>query len=191
MYIVKYLGTFAFIKPWTAVRDEETYSQQFLTQSSIAGIERKLFPELLKNDNGDIKKILRHKIDYDSIDIQQEVTWSKGGFHTTFIKKENRYSSNTSVIKRGVLINPVLYIAFANLEDANIAAKQHLCLGRNEDFMIPNEVFEISEKEFEDINGYELIFTDKENGFKVGHNRFKNGEEMYGNLIVTYNHIEI
>lgn len=30
MYIVTYKGRFAFIKPWTAVRDGETFSQQFL-----------------------------------------------------------------------------------------------------------------------------------------------------------------
>ena len=31
MYIVIYKGPFGFIKPWTAVRDGETFSQQFLT----------------------------------------------------------------------------------------------------------------------------------------------------------------
>lgn len=30
MYIVTYKGPFGFIKPWTAVRDGETFSQQFL-----------------------------------------------------------------------------------------------------------------------------------------------------------------
>jgi hypothetical protein len=55
LYIVKYTGQFGFIKPWTAVRDEETFSQQFLTPSMIAGIERKLFPELLKEDIKDGK----------------------------------------------------------------------------------------------------------------------------------------
>ena len=47
MYVVTYKGQFGFIKPWTAVRDEETFSQQFLTPSIIEGIEKKLFPELL------------------------------------------------------------------------------------------------------------------------------------------------
>ena len=35
MYIVTYKGQFGFIKPWTAVRDGETFSQQFLTPSII------------------------------------------------------------------------------------------------------------------------------------------------------------
>ena len=50
LYVVRYSGPFGFIKPWTAVRDSETYSQQFLTPSILAGIERKLFPELLNSD---------------------------------------------------------------------------------------------------------------------------------------------
>lgn len=59
MYIVIYKGKFGFIKPWTAVRDGETFSQQFLTPSIIEGIEKKLFPELLEC-NGEICKIVRH-----------------------------------------------------------------------------------------------------------------------------------
>ena len=41
MFIIKYTGQFGFIKPWTAVRDDEVYSQQFLTPSIVGGIERK------------------------------------------------------------------------------------------------------------------------------------------------------
>lgn len=48
MYIVEYNGTFGFIKPWSAVRDSETFSQQFLTPSIVEGIEKKLFPEMIK-----------------------------------------------------------------------------------------------------------------------------------------------
>ena len=47
LYVIKYVGPFGFIKPWTAVRDSETFSQQFLTPSILEGIEKKLFPELL------------------------------------------------------------------------------------------------------------------------------------------------
>jgi len=35
MYVVKYDGHFGFIKPWTAVRDGEPFSQQFLTPSIV------------------------------------------------------------------------------------------------------------------------------------------------------------
>lgn len=41
-HVVKYSGPFGFIKPWTAVRDSETFSQQFLTPSIVEGIEKKL-----------------------------------------------------------------------------------------------------------------------------------------------------
>lgn len=43
LYVVRYAGPFGFIKPWTAVRDSETFSQQFLTPSIVEGIEKKLF----------------------------------------------------------------------------------------------------------------------------------------------------
>lgn len=56
MYVVKYTGVFGFIKPWTAVRDSLTYSQQFLTPSIIEGIEKKLFPELLNEVVRGIKR---------------------------------------------------------------------------------------------------------------------------------------
>ncbi len=36
LYVVKYSVPFGFIKPWTAVRDGETFSQQFLTSNLIA-----------------------------------------------------------------------------------------------------------------------------------------------------------
>ena len=47
LFVVHYSGTFGYIKPWTAVRDIETYSQQFLTPSIVEGMEKKLFPETL------------------------------------------------------------------------------------------------------------------------------------------------
>jgi len=77
MYVIKYTGQFGFIKPWTAVRDEETFSQQFLTPSMVAGIERKLFPELLKEEYG-IFKIKRHRLSYSGISSQQEQTQPRG-----------------------------------------------------------------------------------------------------------------
>lgn len=42
-YVVKYTGPFGFIKPWTAVRDGLTYSQQFLSPSTLEGIEKNYF----------------------------------------------------------------------------------------------------------------------------------------------------
>jgi hypothetical protein len=191
IYVVKYSGPFGFIKPWTAVRDEETYSQQFLTQSIIAGIERKLFPELLElnngNDDGTIKKIIGHRLNYCGLTVQQEKTWSKGGIS---IKKEKGvYKTNTGILKRAIMLAPHLYLAFKNRSDAENAFIQNICLCRNEDILLPTEMLEITTGEFEKIEGFELKFTNDQNGFKVGHNRFKEAEEMFGELKVVGNPI--
>jgi len=177
MFIVKYSGPFGYIKPWTAVRDSETFSQQFLTPSIIEGIEKKLFPELLE-DKG-IHKIKRHRLSYRGIDVQQEKTWSKG-----IIDRRNPYRKNISIINRGVMLDPILYLAFDNIDDASIAASQTLCLCRNEDLLYPIYIKEMNESEFNDINGFELMPTDSKSGFIVGYNRFNKAEKMYGKLEV-------
>lgn len=184
-HLVKYSGPFGFIKPWTAVRDSETFSQQFLTPSIVEGIEKKLFPELLKEVG--IKKIVRHRLNYAGIDIQQERTWAKGGFQ--FTKEKGNYKTNLGILKRGVMLNPNLYLAFGSIGDAQSAFKQNICLCRNEDILFPEELLELSKDEFESIEGFELKFTGKDTGFKVGHNRFKDAEEMFGELIVSGNPI--
>jgi len=179
MYVVKYSGPFGFIKPWTAVRDSgggETYSQQFLTPSIIEGIRQKL----------EVKDIVRHKLTYAATNLQQETVkakaWAKKG--KTFIKE-------SSILKRGVLINPSVLLAFSNENDARKACKQHICLCRNEDVLLPDgELKEISEDEFNQIDGYELMFGINEKAFLVGYNRFKNNEEMYGWIEITGNPIQ-
>lgn len=191
-YIVKYTGPFGFIKPWTAVRDIETFSQQFLTPSAISGIEKKLFPQLLNRTEGGTK-IKRHRINYVGIDVQQERTWSKGGFRAE--KKKDSMGrtyyqpENIAIIKRGVMLNPNLYLAFEEEDDANAAATQHVCLCRNEDILLPQEILRMKETEFDKIEGFELLFATESTGFKVGHNRFANGAEMYGELKVFGNPI--
>ena len=122
MYIVIYKGKFGFIKPWTAVRDGETFSQQFLTPSIIEGIEKKLFPELLER-NGEICKIVRHKLSYAAIDAQQEVTQARG-----WKLSKTQMTRERSILKRGVMIDPVLYLAFKKEADAEVASRQHICL---------------------------------------------------------------
>ncbi len=185
-YVVKYTGPFGFIKPWTAVRDSETFSQQFLTPSIIEGIEKKLFPELLKKKS-EIQKILRHRINYCGIDIQQERTWSKGGFVAK--SEKGIYKTNMGVLSRGVMLNPNLYLVFSNEDDAQRAFTQTVCLCRNEDLLHPEELLKMNLEGFEQINGFELLFSADETGFKVGNNRFDNGNEMFGELIVIGNPI--
>ncbi len=184
-YIVKYTGKFGFIKPWTAVRDEETFSQQFLTPSIIEGIEKKLFPELLAN-NGIISKIKRHKLSYASIESQQEVTQTRGVSKLPNSNLGTRGSwkngkINFAPITRGVMINPILYLAFSDKADAETATKQHICLCRNEDVMLPDtEIYEFTDEEFAELDGFELRFGESEQSFLVGYNRFDNGKPMYG-----------
>lgn len=174
-YVVKYTGKFGFIKPWTAVRDGETFSQQFLTPSIIEGMEKKLFPELLESQ-GNVEKIKRHKLSYSSIDSQQEVTQPRG-----WEIKKKAMVRGRSILKRGVMIDPVLFLAFDNKEDALIASKQHLCLCRNEDVVLPDvEIYEMSEDEFAEIKGFELRFGESEYSFLVGYNRFDKAKPMFG-----------
>ena len=90
-YTVKYSGTFGFIKPWTAVRDAgggETYSQQFLTPSIIEGLMQKL----------EVTEIVRHKLTYAGVNLQQEVIQAKG-----WEKKNKMYIKNRSILKRGIM----------------------------------------------------------------------------------------
>jgi hypothetical protein len=91
-----------------------------------------------------------------------------------------------------VLLNPILYLAFENKDDAEKAYTQHICLARNEDILFSeDEIIEVSEQEFDSnedmFRGYELIFDDSENSFMVGYNRMNNNEVMYGSLKVVGN----
>ena len=193
LFIVKYTGSFGFIKPWTAVRDEEVYSQQFLTPSLVGGLERKLFPELLKEPWG-IYKIKGHRLTYSQISQQQEQTqprgWNEKGRGA---KKE--YSRPYAILKRGILVNPILFLAFDNREDAENASKQHICLARNEDILYPKE--EIIETTHTDFNeneelfyGFELVFEKNDNAFLVGYNRLNENQPMYGWLRVVGNPVK-
>ncbi len=193
LYVVKYSGPFGFIKPWTAVRDEEVYSQQFLTPSLVGGIERKLFPELLKEPWG-IYKIKGHRLTYSQISQQQEQTQPRGwNKKDRGAKKE--YSRPYAILKRGILVNPVLFLAFENKADADIASKQHICLARNEDILYPDvDIVETNQQEFE-MNeelfyGFELVFEKNDSSFLVGYNRLNENQPMYGWLRVVGNPVK-
>jgi hypothetical protein len=186
-YVVKYSGQFGFIKPWTAVRDSETFSQQFLTPSIVEGIEKKLFPELL-GENG-IKKIVRYRLSYSQINAQQEVIQTRG-WNSTRQGKQILFDRPKAILLRGVLLEPDLFLAFKTKEDAERAFTQHICLCRNEDLLFPvlKEVEEILINDFDEdterFSGYELIFEKNEKSFMVGYNRLTN-EPMYGWLKIV------
>ncbi len=188
-YLVKYSGAFGFIKPWTAVRDSEIYTQQFLTLSIIAGIERKLFPELLFNDDGEIKKIVAHRLSYKQISQQQEQIQPRG-WNEKGTKNNKSYERPYAILVRGVMLEPVLFLAFQNMKDAEVAVRQHICLARNEDILYPDDqILEVSEKEFNENEelffGFELVFEKNEQSFLVGYNRYKQNEKMFGYIKIV------
>lgn len=175
-HIVTYTGPFGYLKPWTSVRDGETYSQQFLTPSVIEGMRQKL----------GVSQILRHRLSYDTLSQQQEVV------HARAFKEEKRtgriVGRDRGILLRNVLLNPVLHLAFPTLQDAELAATQHLCLCRNEDLVMPVGLVQtLSAEHFENIAGFELRFTEATmaGSFLVGFNRFANNASMYGQLTIT------
>jgi hypothetical protein len=172
LYVVKYSGPFGFIKPWTAVRDGKTFSQQFLTPSIIEGIRQKL----------EVGSIVRHKLTYSSISVQQEQTQTRGWEKKIQQKMMVR---NQSILERGIMINPILYLAFERIEDAQKVRTTH-CLCRNEDVLIPDsEIIQLDEKEFNQLTGFELRFGESEKSFLVGFNRFDEAKPMYGWLEIS------
>lgn len=182
-YVVKYSGQFGFIKPWTAVRDSKTFSQQFLTASIVEGMEKKLFPETLLQKG--IHKIIRHKLTYSSINVQQEVTQTRGW---EYKKQSSLMVRNRAILDRGVMVNPELQLVFLTIEDAKKASVQHICLCRNEDILLPDEeIKQMTVLEFDLMDGFELRFGEEEDSFITGYNRFDNAQPMYGKIEVSGN----
>ena len=172
--VIKYSGHFAFIKPFTAVRDSLTHSQQFLTPSMIEGIRQHL----------EVKSILRHKLSAIGITRQQECIQAI----TKKIKREKGvYKANTGIITLGLLIEPWLYLAFDNTDCAEIAFQKHVCLSRNEYVLLPDEEYGIKNMttdEFDSIQGTELLFKSSPTSLIVGYNRFDNYRPMYGQISI-------
>lgn len=174
-FVIRYSGTFAFIKPWTAVRDGETFSQQFLTPSMIEGIRQKL----------EVKEILRHRLTYAGVNQQQEVTHARAWDYT---RNKQLHTRKRSILVRGVLVEPELYLAFSSAEDAEKAFTQHICLARNEDLLMPTEnLGEMAEDKFDALSGFELLFGQGDDAFLVGYDRFNASAPMYGRLHISGN----
>lgn len=184
LYVVKYQGKFGFIKPWTAGRDEYTNSLRTLYKSSLMGIEKKLFPELFNEK--DLCKIKRYRIDFDTIKTVKETTRSAVPKKIKNKDKNKiKYEYQSSIVNRGVLINPTLFLVFKNKEDVDVAMKQHVCLSRNEDVMLPIELIELNNMEdfeqLEEFSGFEMEFFDNpvDNAFWCGKNKYT-GKDQYG-----------
>lgn len=175
-YIVKYEGSFGFIKPWSAVRDSKTKSSFYLTPSILTGIERKLFPE---NDITENVLILKHRLSFSDVTFQQEMT-SSVNYELKKVKGFNNkyYERNASIVNRGLLLYPVLYLMFDSYETAYDVMAQHICLCRNEDIMLPTKLITINdESEFDNeeiFSGYESFPCNEEenNSIYCGLNKY-------------------
>lgn len=171
VFLVQWTGPFGFLKPWTAVRDELVHSQTFLTPSVIEGMRQKL----------DVDRILGHRLAYGGMDTQQEMTRPRElQFDRTGMRKRPY-----SILNRGVLIDPVLTLAFPTEEDASKARRQHLCLCRNEDIVLPfGETARDTLDGFRSDRypGFELLFEESEESFLVGFNRFAEFAPAYGRI---------
>jgi hypothetical protein len=180
MYVVTYTGPFGFIKPWTAVRDGETFSQAFLTPSIIEGMRIKLGVAE--------KAILRHRLFHEGLSRQQEQVQA-AGWASKKVGNGKALVRETGVLTRGVMLRPTLYLAFATPEDAVTAASDHLCLCRNEDLIFPVQidgqlVQEMTSREFDALRGFETIEDDGPGTVPLGTNRYT-GEVMRGRLVVV------
>lgn len=185
LHIVRWSGPFGFLKPWTAVRDAEIYSQTFLTPSVLEGLRQKL----------GVSAILRHRLHHLGLSRQQEQVQSSGWAE----KKEKgsdgrrqiRLTRGTGVLVRGVLLRPTLCLAFATFEEAVLAAEQHICLCRNEDVLLPLDAPEVmTDVEFDRMPGIEFIVGEGPDSALVGYNRFERDAEgrpapMVGRIVAV------
>lgn len=163
-FVVKYTGPFGYIKPWSAVRDELTFSQLYLTESTLKGMSQKLF------GLGEMDRIKRHRLSYDQLVETQERT----------LPKLIKTAKAGGILKRRIMLHPVLHLAFETEEDAITAAGQHLCLCRNEDLVWPTPLVVMSEDAFNALPGFEYHpTTEAEGGIFHGWDRTVVDEEGY------------
>lgn len=64
-----------------------------------------------------------------------------------------------------------------------------VCAATREMLLLPEELLAISEEGLNEISGFELHFRQPNEGFKVGQNRFAEGESMFGEMRVYGNPI--
>ena len=177
-HVVTYAGPFGFIKPWTAVRDGLTYSQPFLSPSTVEGMRIKL----------GVSAILRHRLRHGGIDRQQEHVHA-AGWKGKRVSDGKAVVRATGVIVRGVLLRPSLTLAFPTAKDAETAASDHLCLCRNEDLVFPVHVDDalvrrMEPAEFDAVVGFEMHPGDGPGAVPLGVSRYT-GEMMTGRLEVV------
>lgn len=187
MYCVKYSNSIngeiaapyhAFIKPYNAVRDSETYSLTYLPTSLINGIEKRI--EIPFNS------IVRHKLTFNKHSMSKEqvkttngATW-KNGVQIEYVVK----GSTSSIHLKHSLINPEVIFGFKTIEDANKAFGTTIYLGQSENIIYPNLDFgivEMTNEEFDKLPGVETFPSD--GGIFCGFNRFNNNKKQYVKIV--------
>lgn len=177
LHVVRYSGPFGFIKPWAAVRDEETASQLFLLPSTLNGIALRLFPHREQSP------IIRHKLTSSGTSRQTETTHVKSW---EFSKTKREIGRSTAILTRHVLVYPVLYLAFGTLRDARQAQLQPICLCRNEDLLFPDaDIITMQSNLFDKLEGIEFIEGQAEDFEAICVGRNMNGDPVYGTLSVS------
>jgi len=183
MYTIKYSGVFAFMAPYSTGRNTYIKSRSFVIPSTLKGIERFLFPELLRDKSVKLQKISRCKLQYESIhNTQEEVT------RCSVKKNKNKdIIQEKSVITRGLLYNVSCFIAFKNEEDAKRAYAETIRLSRKEDMLLPKEFNECSDEEFSNLKGIEFVETNEADSqaILVGNNRYDDYSKTYGRVVIT------
>lgn len=157
-YVVIFTGPIGFIKPATAVRDEQIYSQRFLSPSTIEGMRQKL----------GVSSIDRARLYAERLSSAQRETNQAPTPRT-----RSTLSRNTSIVDRHLLVHPRLHLGFRNREDADLAATQHLCLCRNEDVVLPVQLQQMTGAEFDALPGFSFV-SNEDGGVVAGFNRYTN-----------------
>jgi hypothetical protein len=156
LHVVTYEGPLGFIKPAQAVRDEQIYSQRFLAPATVEGMRRKLGASSIDRVRLDAKELTRP---------QQETIQAP----TTRI--QSSYEREESIVERRLLLRPTLYLGFEDPADADLAERQHLCLCRNEDVVLPTGREEMTREEFDQIPGFTFV-QDPDGTALAGRNRY-------------------
>ena len=139
---------YGYIRPWNAVRDDETWSLTYLTPSMIDGIGIELGIE---------NKIVRHKLVFDKTHMETDFTKC-----VVYCKNNKR---NQTVHKRHTLVNPIITLGFETYEDAMLAMGLPIYCGQNIYPIYPfvnDGIKEMTDAEFDELYGVETFETNEE-----------------------------
>jgi hypothetical protein len=174
LYCVQYKGLLGFIKPYNALRDDETYSLTYITPSMLDGIAKGYS---LKS------KIARHKLTFYGM---TECDFIKGQPYEKY-SDGKPFRNQSQPQKRHSLKNVTLILGFDNKEDAERMIMPTIYCGQSEYLLSPRrfddntQILEIDDCDFDKLQGVETFECDEndEDALFCGFNRQRDGERMY------------